>query len=180
VLLLRLERIGDLLMTLEAIAAARQAWPHAEIDLAVGSWNAAIARLIPGVHQLIVLDVPWLARGSRGHSWGALLNAARSWRGRRYDLVLNFEPDIRSNVLAWLSGAPARVGYSSGGGGALLTGAAPYDPSSHVSVNARRLVERASGREGVDSARPTARCARGRGQARRCAARGCGSAARRA
>ena len=58
VLLLRLERIGDLLMVLDAIGAARAAWPDAEIDLAVGSWNAPIARLIPGIARLEVADVP--------------------------------------------------------------------------------------------------------------------------
>jgi ADP-heptose:LPS heptosyltransferase len=63
---------------------------------------------------------------------------------RRYDLVLNFEPDIRSNFLTWLSGAPERLGYSSGGGGAFLTDARPYDPNSHVSFNARRLVAAAA------------------------------------
>ena len=49
VLLMRLERIGDLLMVLEAIRDARAAWPDAEIDLAVGSWNVPLARLIPDV-----------------------------------------------------------------------------------------------------------------------------------
>ena len=43
-LLLRLERIGDLLMTLDAIATCARAWPDATIDLAVGSWNADLAR----------------------------------------------------------------------------------------------------------------------------------------
>lgn len=145
VLLLRLERIGDLLMTLDAIADARAAWPRAEIDLAVGSWNADLARLIPGVTNVIVADVPWLARERAGDSWPALIGKARRWRTRRYDLVVNFEPDVRSNVLAWLSGAPTRVGYWTGGGGALLTDRFEYDPSSHVSANARRLIERAAG-----------------------------------
>ena len=36
-------------------------------------------------------------------------------------LVINFEPDIRTNFLAWLTGAPMRVGYWTGGGGAFLT-----------------------------------------------------------
>ena len=49
VLLLRLERIGDLLMVLDAIRDARAAWPQAGIDLAVGSWNVALARLIPEI-----------------------------------------------------------------------------------------------------------------------------------
>jgi lipopolysaccharide heptosyltransferase II len=150
VLLLRLERIGDLLMVLEAIRAARAAWPTAEIDLAVGSWNAPLARLIPELSHVEVVDAPWLARDGSGASWRALVSRARSWRTRAYDLVLNFEPDIRSNLLAWLSGAPRRLGYWTGGGGALLTDAGVYEPTSHVAVNARRLVARAAGQPESD------------------------------
>ena len=50
VLLLRLERIGDLLMVLDAIRDARAAWPDAEIDLAVGSWNRAAGAADSGHH----------------------------------------------------------------------------------------------------------------------------------
>ncbi|HET9368930.1 MAG TPA: glycosyltransferase family 9 protein [Vicinamibacterales bacterium] len=145
VLLLRLERIGDLLMVLDAIAEARAAWPEAEIDLAVGSWNEPLARLIGGVSRVEVADVPWLAREGTGLSWPSLVGRARDWRRRRYDLVLNFEPDIRSNLLAWLTGARRRFGYWTGGGGALLTSAAAYVPSQHVSRNAVDLVRRAAG-----------------------------------
>jgi ADP-heptose:LPS heptosyltransferase len=45
----------------------------------------------------------------------------------------------------WLSGARLRVGYTSGGGGALLSTRAEYDPTRHVSDNARRLVALAAG-----------------------------------
>ncbi|HEX5216531.1 MAG TPA: glycosyltransferase family 9 protein [Vicinamibacterales bacterium] len=145
VLLLRLERIGDLLMVLDAIAAARAAWPDAEIDLAVGSWNAPLARLIPGLARLEVADVPWLAREGTGERWTTLRAKARSWRARGYDLVINFEPDIRSNYLSWLTGAARRFGYFTGGGGAFLTDAAAYDPRQHVAVNARAIVARAAG-----------------------------------
>jgi ADP-heptose:LPS heptosyltransferase len=141
VLLLRLERIGDLLMVLQAIRDARDTWPAAEIDLAVGSWNAALAALIPGVNRVLIADVPWLAREGTGLTWPALIRTARSWRG--YDLVLNFEPDIRSNFLAWLTGAPRRLGYWTGGGGAFLTERGAYDPKSHVGDNAATLVARA-------------------------------------
>ena len=145
VLLLRLERIGDLLMVLDALQDARRVWPHAEIDLVVGRWNAPIAGLVPGLHHVEVADAPWLARESGGDGWRRLVARARSWRTRDYDLVINFEPDIRSNFLAWLSGAPRRLGYSTGGGAAWLTEALPYDPSAHVGVNARRLVAHAAG-----------------------------------
>jgi lipopolysaccharide heptosyltransferase II len=145
VLLLRLERIGDLLMAIDAIRDARADWPDAQIDLAVGSWNEPIARLIPGVSNVLVADAPWLARGSAA-SWRRLVATAWRWRARRYDLVVNFEPDIRSNLLAWLTGAPARVGYGTGGGGAFLTEALAYEPSHHVAANARALVAYAAGR----------------------------------
>lgn len=144
ILLLRLERIGDLLMALDAIADARRAWPDAAIDLAVGSWNASIASLIPGISHVHVVDVPWLSRGEQPTSWGAIIRAARGWRRLDYDMTVNFEPDIRSNLLTWLSGAPVRVGYASGGGGALLSTVGVYDPSRHVSENARRLIAHAA------------------------------------
>jgi ADP-heptose:LPS heptosyltransferase len=140
ILLLRLERIGDLLMTLEAIADVRAVFPSARIDLAVGSWNEPIAALIPGISTVHVADVPWLTRGEQPTSWGAILRAASAWRAGDYDLVVNFEPDIRSNLLARVTGAPIRLGYASGGGGPLLTHVGTFDPATHVSDNARRLV----------------------------------------
>src|SRR5687768_7564211 len=145
VLLLRVERIGDLLMVMDAIAAARAAWPAAQIDLAVGSWNASLAALIPGIDHVEPIDVPWLSREGTGLSWRGLFAQAKAWRGREYDLVINFEPDIRTNLLAWRTGAPWRAGYWTGGGGALLTDALAYDPESHTSANARALIRHCAG-----------------------------------
>jgi ADP-heptose:LPS heptosyltransferase len=145
ILLMRLERVGDLLMVLEAIATVRALAPQAQIDLVVGSWNLRLARLIPGVDSVETLDVPWMARGSRGLSWPALLRHARAWRPREYDLAINFEPDIRSNYLLLVSGARRRVGFMSGGGGALLTDPVTPDPRAHIADNAKGLVERAFG-----------------------------------
>jgi len=139
ILLLRLERIGDLLMVVDAIADLRAALPDAAIDLAVGSWNRDLAALIPGIRTLHVLDVPWLARDGGGDSPATLVRRARAWRGQ-YDLVVNFEPDIRSNALAWLTGARRRFGYWTGGGGSFLTDRLAYEPGEHVADNAARLV----------------------------------------
>lgn len=157
VLLLRLERIGDLLMVLDAIADARAAWPTAVIDLAVGSWNAPIARLIPELSGVEVADVPWLAREHHGLAWPALVARAHRWQAQRYDLVVNFEPDIRTNLLAWLSGAPRRLGYDTGGGGAFLTDRTAYTPTLHVSESARRLIARAAGRAADSPLPPVSR-----------------------
>lgn len=143
ILLLRLERIGDLLMTLDAIAMVRARAPQAEIDLTVGSWNAPLAELLPHVNRVEVMDAPWLARGGTGSGWAPLWARTRGWRSRSYDLAINFEGDIRSNILLGLSGATRRVGFAIKGGGALLSSHGEYHAAAHTSVNAESLVEHA-------------------------------------
>jgi ADP-heptose:LPS heptosyltransferase len=61
------------------------------------------------------------------------------WRERRYDLGINFEPDIRSNLLLAAARPRWTAGYRSAGGGPILDQALEYDPTSHTSDNARRL-----------------------------------------
>lgn len=140
ILVLRLERIGDLLMTLPALADLRTLAPGAEIDLVVGSWNADLARAVDPVTRVLSLDAAWLARESQGKTLPSLVRAARRWRHIPYDLAINFEPDIRSNLLLPASGAGWTAGYRSGGGGALLDVSIDYDTRAHTTDNARRLV----------------------------------------
>jgi ADP-heptose:LPS heptosyltransferase len=130
-------------MTVDAIVAVRQAAPAAAIDLVVGDWNEAIAKLIQGVDRVETLNAGWLARSAGSLSFAAIASQAWSWRGRGYDLAINFEGDIRSNVLLGLSGARRRVGFGMAGGGAMLTDCVPFDPTVHTRSNALRLAERA-------------------------------------
>ena len=154
ILLLRIERIGDLVMTLDAIRDVRALAPDAEIDLVVGSWNHALAAAIPVVDRVVSLDAAWLAREGQGLGVLSLLRSAWGWRDRRYDLAINFEPDVRSNLLAAASGAARTVGWKSGGGGPVLDIALDYDTTAHTSSNARRLVRDAFGRTPPVSTQP--------------------------
>ncbi len=130
-------------MVLDAVASVRHAAPDAAIDLVVGEWNEAIAKLVPGVDRVETMNAGWLARGAASLSVAAMARRAWGWRRRRYDLAINFEGDIRSNVLLGLSGARRRVGFGMAGGGAMLTDGVPFDPTAHTRSNALRLVERA-------------------------------------
>ena len=143
ILLLRLERIGDLLMSLGAIRAVRQLAPAASIDLVVGSWNEPVARTIKEIDRLEVLDAPWLSRGGPGSAVASLGRRAIAWRTRRYDLAINFEGDVRSHLLMAASFAPRLVGFDMAGGGPLLTERVPHDPRRHTAESGLRLVERA-------------------------------------
>jgi len=145
ILVLRLERIGDLLMSLPALHAIRRRAPQAAIDLVVGGWNEALARQVAGIDGIETMDAPWLARGAGAASWPALLRQARSWRARRYDLAINLEGDIRSIVLMSRSGARWCAGFGMAGGGPLLDDDVGFDPGSHTAVNGVRLVAAAFG-----------------------------------
>ena len=142
VLLFRLERIGDLLMTLPAISALRARLPNAELRLVVGSWSAPLAHCMPAIDAVETFDVPWLSRERPGSKLRAAAAQSAGWRRRGYDLAINFEPDIRSNALLVASGARCRAGYTSGGGGGFLTDALDYDRTIHSAANAQRLVDR--------------------------------------
>ena len=145
-------------MTLDAIGRVRELAPAARIDLVVGSWNLDLARLISCVDSVETLDLPWMARERPGGSWNVMLRQARGWRTRRYDLAINFEPDIRSNVLLACSGATRRIGFFSGGGGRLLTGSLASEPAAHVATNAERLIAYAfpTGEDRIEAGRRAA------------------------
>ena len=141
ILLLRMERIGDLLMAVPAISTLHTRAPDAELHLVVGSWNEKLAGLIPGLTTVETLNPSWLARDEAGATAPELVRRTARWRALGFDLAVNFEPDIRTNGLLALSGAPHRLGYYSGGGGAFLTRALPYDTTAHTAINALRLVD---------------------------------------
>jgi len=146
VLVLRLDRIGDVTMSLPALAELRAALPHARIRLAVGAWSAEIARRAP-VDELLVWSAPWVGRASEGAAgYAALARVALALRGSRLDLALDLQGDVRAALLMWLSGARARVGYANTGGAYLLTDVVPLDETLSWVEQNRRAVTVATGR----------------------------------
>jgi ADP-heptose:LPS heptosyltransferase len=127
VLVLRLDRIGDLVMSLPALGALRDALPRARISLAVGRWNEELARRAP-VDEVLVWSAPWVGRGSEGaEGLGSILGKARALRAAPPDVAVDLQGDVRSNVLLALTGARVRVGYANTGGAYLLTRTVPLD-----------------------------------------------------
>jgi ADP-heptose:LPS heptosyltransferase len=123
VLALRLDRLGDLITTLPALELLRKALPEARLELAVGSWNEPIARRLPFIDRVRVVDSPWSAWGTE-----ASFGGARAALGRDpFDLALDFQGDVRVLLLMALSGAKLRAGYGDTGGDYLLTHRARWD-----------------------------------------------------
>ncbi len=117
VLALRLDRLGDLITTLPALELLRKALPEARVELAVGSWNEPVARRLPFIDRVRVVDAPWSAWGTK-----ASFSGARAALGRDpFDLALDFQGDVRVLLLMALAGAKLRAGYGDTGGAYLLT-----------------------------------------------------------
>jgi len=166
VLVLRLDRIGDLLMSLPALAALRAALPQARIRLAVPAWSAEVAQCAP-VDEVIVWSPPWAGRAQEGaDTWPALLRKARALRRESLDLALDLQGDVRASLLLWLSGARERVGYANTGGGYLLTRVVPLDETVSWVEQNRRAVRAALGAEAAPApaAAPPVQGERARGE----------------
>lgn len=145
ILVLRLDRIGDVTMTLPALADLRAAVPHAKIRLAVGRWSAEIARRAP-VDQILEWNAPWVGRRDEGaDSWRALLGKAASVKGT-VDLAVDLSCDPRANLLLWRSDARRRVGYGNSGFREALTHVLPLDETTSWVDESRRAVQRITGR----------------------------------
>jgi ADP-heptose:LPS heptosyltransferase len=146
VLVLRLDRIGDVLMSLPALADLRAALPHARIRLAVGSWSAEVARSAP-VDELLVWSAPWVGRAEEGaESASALAQRALALREAKLDLALDLQGDVRASLLLWLTGARVRAGYANTGGAYLLTHVIPLDETVSWVEQNRRAVAALVGR----------------------------------
>jgi heptosyltransferase-2 len=141
VLVLRLDRIGDVIMSLPALFELRRALPAARIRIAVGRWSEPVVRHAP-VDEVLVWSAPWAGRADEGaESLPALFRRARALRGSRLDLAIDLQGDVRASLLMRLAGARIRGGYANTGGAWLLTDVIPLDETVSWVEQNRRAVE---------------------------------------
>jgi heptosyltransferase-1 len=103
ILIVRLGALGDIVHTIPAAAALRQAFPDARIDWIVDEKHHEILQLVEGIDRLILLRRP-AVRG-----WTHAITALRTGR---YDVALDFQGLMKSAVLARASGAARVLGFS--------------------------------------------------------------------
>jgi heptosyltransferase II len=120
ILIIRLRLVGDVVFTTPAIRALRRHFPDARITYLVERDAAPIVLGNPHLDEVMVIE--------RTRGWRRLrddLRLARTLRGRRYDLVIDFHGGPRSSWLTRVTGAPRRVGYTIAGRGWMYTDRVP-------------------------------------------------------
>lgn len=106
ILIVKLSAVGDIVHTLPALNALRQAFPHAHIGWAMQPIAANLLEGHPQINELILLP-----RKLR-IGWRELRNIAAQLKGNTggWDVAIDFQGLTKSGAVAWLSGAPQRIG----------------------------------------------------------------------
>ncbi len=114
ILLIRVDLIGDLVMSLTALRALKRTYPDAEIDLLAVPSSAKVVANDPDIAQIIAYD-PNIWRRPKalisGQNWRELFALRQRLHARHYDLAINLFGQWAS-LLTVLSGAQRRLGFS--------------------------------------------------------------------
>ncbi|HXW51555.1 MAG TPA: glycosyltransferase family 9 protein [Candidatus Acidoferrales bacterium] len=101
ILLIRTDRVGDLVLSTPAITSFRRSWPAARITAVITGYTEPILRHNPDVDEIVLLPH---ARPTR-----AIANVAKL--GRDAVLAVGLAPRTDDIFLTGISGAPSRIGY---------------------------------------------------------------------
>ena len=103
ILVIRLRRIGDVIMTTPAVSALRKAFPDAFISYVVEEPFRELVEGNPDLDEVIVLEKNQNLRG--------FLRLLRKIRKEKYDVILDFHSGPRSSLITLFSKARLKLGY---------------------------------------------------------------------
>jgi len=116
ILITRTDRIGDVVLSLPAIKAVRQAFPDAYIAVMVQPRIDDILKGNPYINEVIVYDKNKAHKGFFKN-----LGFIKWLKGKKFNIVINLHSTKRVNLLCYLAGIPKRLGYARGKADFLLT-----------------------------------------------------------
>ena len=136
ILAVRLDGIGDLLMTTPALRALKEAHPARSITLLASPAGAALARELPFVDDVVAFVAPWMKCAETGASTPEATRAiAAQLRERGFDAAVVFtvctQSALPAAMLVYEAGIPLRAAYARENPYALLT---DWRPESDVAL----------------------------------------------
>lgn len=146
ILVVRLDLVGDLVMSLPAVKALGEAYPRAEVTMLTLPYAGQLLELAPEVDHVLSYDVNrirTLREVMRPRNYGEFFGVVRQLRRSKFDLCLSLHGRFAC-VMAWLSGCPRRYGYAGEAYPFMLTRTLPggrYDVRQHEVLYNLRLAE---------------------------------------
>ena len=127
ILVIRLDLIGDLVLSLTVVRALKRTYPEAEIDLLAIPASAKVASFDPNITEIITYD-PNIWRRPKAllqrKNWREARALWRKMHMRHYDLAVSVYANWAA-ILAVASGAARRVGYGREGYPGFMTDSVP-------------------------------------------------------
>ncbi len=105
ILLIRTDRIGDVVLSTPAIKAVRDAYPEAYIAFMVRPYARDIVEGNPYLNEVIIYD-----KDGAHKSFIATLLFGLWLRKKKFDTALILHPTDRAHIVAFLAGIPNRIG----------------------------------------------------------------------
>lgn len=112
ILLIRLRNIGDVLLTVPAIRAFREAFPRAFIAALVNAGTEEMLTENPLLDEVLVFNPEW----KKLPFWPRLkkeMSFLWNVRKRKFDLAINLTEGDRGAFICLISGAPEKIGIAS-------------------------------------------------------------------
>ena len=137
ILVLKLDHVGDLIMGLPALERLRRYFPHAKIDLVVGSWNAIMARELGVADKVIAFDAFPRNSSEEEANVEATLGVFRSLVADQYDLAIDLRTDTDTRTLLRAVKAPVKAGIGTRSRFPFMHIALPLDATRNEAARAR-------------------------------------------
>ncbi len=116
ILIIRTDRIGDVVLTTPVIKALRDAYPQARVSILVMPLTKDLVVDNPYLDEIMVDDRKGEHKGLKG-----FLKLVSQLRQKKYDCALVLHTKKRMNALCFLAGIPQRIGYKNNKFGFFLT-----------------------------------------------------------
>ena len=106
ILVIRLDRLGDVVLSTPVVQRLREAYPDARIAMMVRPVCREVVEGNPFLNEVILYD-------KDGRHRGILSTVRFAWglRRFRFDTAVVVHPTHRSHWIPWLAGIPTRIGY---------------------------------------------------------------------
>ena len=106
IIIVRMDRIGDVVLSTPVIKAVRNAYPDSHIAVLVRPYAREVVEGNPYIDEVITYDKSEKEKGLFGKIMFIV-----GLRNKKFDLAIILHPKNSSHILAYLAGIPKRLGY---------------------------------------------------------------------
>ena len=132
ILLIRADRIGDMILTTPVFEPLRERYPNAHITCMASSLSSQLIDGNPYIDAVMIYDPPWFDRQKGQKRLRSWLKTVRLIRAEKFDMAIDFRGNIFNFfLLMFLGGIPRRVSFDAALGSFLLTDPVPFVAGKH-------------------------------------------------